>query len=86
LYHDGALTIIKVKCARVVHKIVDETVNDDVARLCVEVVQVTFHDNVFLGLDLGFTTRATSGEVWEESLFVFSNRGMSSSYVGKMST
>jgi len=65
---------------------VDETVNDDVARLCVEVVQVTFHDNVFLGLDLGFTTRATSGEVWEESLFVFSNRGMSSSYVGKMST
>ena len=46
---------------------------------------VTFHNNVFLGLNLGFATRATGGEVREESLSVFFNRGMTSSHAGEAS-
>ena len=44
---------------------------------------VTFHDDVFSGLNLSFATRATGEEVREESLSVFSNRGMTSSYIGE---
>jgi len=47
---------------------------------------VTFHDDVFTGLDLSFTTWAAGGEVREESLFVFTNGGMSSSHMGEAST
>ena len=64
----------------------DEAVNDDIAWLCGEVMPVAFHDDVFLGLNLSFATRAAGGEVREESLFVFSNRGMTSSHVDEMST
>ena len=46
---------------------------------------VVFYDNVFLGLNLGFATRAADGEVGEESLSVFSNGGMTSSHVGEVS-
>jgi len=49
-------------------------------------MHVTFYDNVFLGLNLSFVTWAAGGEVGEESLFVFFNRGMSSSHVGETST
>ena len=84
--HNRTLSIVKAKCSRVVHKEVDEAVNDDVAQSCRGVIQVIFHDNVFLGLNLSFTTWAAGGEVGEESLSVFSDRGMSSSHVGETST
>jgi len=47
---------------------------------------VAFHDNVFLGLNLSFTTRAAGGEVREESLSVFSDGGMTSSHADEVST
>jgi len=64
----------------------DEAVNDYVTQLCGGVVHVTFHDNVFSGLNLSFTTWAAGGEVREKSLSVFSNRGMSGSHAGETST
>jgi len=42
---------------------VDEAIDDNVAWSHREVMPVAFHDNVFLGLNLGFATRATGGEV-----------------------
>jgi len=65
---------------------VDEAVNDDIAWPCGGVMQVTFHDNVFMGLDFSFITWAASGEMREESLSVFSNWGISSSHMGEIST
>jgi len=53
-YHEEALTIIKAKCTRVIHEEVDEAINDDVAQLYGEVMQVIFHDNVFAGLNFSF--------------------------------
>jgi len=47
---------------------------------------IAFHNNVFLGLNLSYSTRAAGGKVREESLSVFSNRGMTSSHMGKAST
>ena len=41
----------------------DEAIDDNVAWSHREVMPVAFHDNVFLGLNLGFATRATGGEV-----------------------
>jgi len=64
----------------------DKAVNDNVARLHGGVIQVTFHDNVFSCLNLSFTIWAAGREVGEESLFVFSNRDMASSYVSELST
>jgi len=86
LHHDETLAIIKAKCARVVCKEVDETVDDVVAQLCRGVMPIAFHDNVFMGLDLSFTTWVAGREVWEKSLSVFSNGGMSSSHVGETGT
>jgi len=86
LCHNRTLSIVKAKCSRVVHKEVDEAVNNDVAQSCRGVIQVTFHDNVFLGLNLSFTTWAAGGEVEGESLSIFSDGGMSSSHVGETST
>jgi len=63
----------------------DEAVNDD-AQSHGGVMHVTFHDNMFLGLNLSFTTWAAGGEVGEESLSVFSSGGMSSSHAGETST
>ena len=48
-------------------------------------MSITFHDDVFLGLNFGFVTRAAGGEVGEESLSVFSNGGMASSHVSEAS-
>ena len=64
----------------------DEAVNNDIAQSCGEVIYVTFYDNVFSDLNLSFTTWAADGEVWEESLSVFTNGNMSSSHAGEMST
>ena len=64
----------------------DEAIDDDVAWSHGGVMSVAFHDNVFLGLNLSFTTRATGGEVREESLSVFSNRSMTSSHASEVST
>jgi len=47
---------------------VDEAVDDDVAWSCGGVMPIAFHDDVFSGLNLSFATRATGGEVREESL------------------
>jgi len=62
---------------------VDKAVNDHITWSCGGVMPVTFHDDVFSGLNLSFATRATGEEVREESLSVFSNRGMTSSYIGE---
>jgi len=62
---------------------VDEAVDDHVAWSCGGVMSVTFYDDMFLSLNFSFTTRATGGEVRKESLFVFSNGGMTSSHVGE---
>ena len=86
MHCEGALTIIKAKCARVICKEVDETVNDDVAQPCGGVMQVTFHDDMFMGLDFSFTTWAAGGEMREKSLSVFSDWGMPSSHTGELST
>ena len=64
----------------------DEAIDDDVAWSRGGVMPVAFHNNVFLGLNLSFATRATGGEVREESLSVFSNRGMTSSHASEAST
>ena len=48
-------------------------------------MSIIFHDDVFSGLNYGFATRATGGEVGEESLSVFSNGGMASGHAGEAS-
>jgi len=53
---DRALSIVKAKHARVVHKEVYKAINDDVAWPHGGVVQVAFHDDVFMGLNFGFAT------------------------------
>ena len=63
----------------------DKAIDDDVAWSHGRVMSITFHDDVFLGLNYGFATRATGGEVGEESLSVFSNGGMASGHVGEAS-
>jgi len=65
---------------------VDEAVNDDVAWSSREVMSVALYDNVFTGLDFSFVTWAAGGEVWKESLSVFSDGGMSSSHMGETGT
>jgi len=49
-------------------------------------MHVTFHDDVFLGLDFSFATWAAGGEVREESLSVFTDGSMSSSHTSEVST
>jgi len=65
---------------------VNETVYDDVAWACGRVMYITFHDNVFSCLNLGFTAQAASGEVRKESLLVFPNGSMAGSHVSEMGT
>ena len=64
----------------------DKAVDDDIIWLCRGIMSITFHDNVFSSLNFSFATRTTGGEIREESLSVFSNRGMTSSHVGEVST
>ena len=63
----------------------DKAIDDDVTWSCGGVMSIAFHDNVFLSLHFGFTTRAAGGELGEESLSVFSNGGMTSSHAGEVS-
>ena len=63
-----------------------EAVDNDVAGTHGRIVSFTFHDNVFMGLNFSFATRAAGGEVGEESLSVFSNGGMTSGHAGEAST
>ena len=83
--HNGTLSVVKAKCFRVVCKEVDKAIDDDVARARGGIVSITFHDDVFSGLNFCFATRATSGEVGEESLSVFSNRDVASGHAGEAS-
>ena len=64
----------------------NEAVDNDVAWSHRGVIPITFHDNVFSSLNLSFATGATGGEMREESLSVLSNRGMTSSHAGEVST
>jgi len=57
---NGTSSIVKAKCTWVVCKEVYEAVNDDVAQSSKGIVQVTFHNNVFTGLNFSFTTQAAS--------------------------
>jgi len=82
---DGALSVVKAKHARVVHKEVYEAIDDDVAWPHGGVVQVAFHDNVFMGLNFGFATWVTSREVGEESLSILSNGSMTGGHVSESS-
>ena len=61
----------------------DKAIDDHVTWSHGGVIPVIFHDDVFSGLNLSFATRVTGEEVREESLFVFSNGGMTSSHVGE---
>jgi len=62
-HRDRTLSVVKAKCFRVICKEVDKAINDDVARARGGIVSVTFHDDVFLGLNFCFATRASGGEV-----------------------
>jgi len=64
---------------------VNEAVDNGVAGMHGRIVSFTFHDNVFTGLNFSFATRATGGEVGEESLSVFSNGGVASGHAGEAS-
>jgi len=83
--HNRTLSVVKAKCFRVICKEVDKAIDDDVARTRGEIMSITFHDDVFLGLNFSFTTRAAGGEVWEESLSVFSDGSMASGHAGEAS-
>ena len=48
-------------------------------------MSIAFHDNVFLSLYFGFTTRVAGRELGEESLSVFSDGGMTSNHAGEAS-
>ena len=63
----------------------NEAIDDNVTWSRGGVMSIAFHDDVFSGLYFGFTTRATGGELGEESLSVFSDGGMTSSHVGEAS-
>jgi len=84
--HNRTLTIVEAKCFRVICKKVNKAVDDDVAWSHKGVMPITFHDDVLSSLNFGFTTGATGGEVREESLSVFSDRGMTSSHAGEAGT
>ena len=83
--HDGALSVVKAERARVVCEEVYEAIDDDVTWPRGGVMQVAFHDDVFVGLNFGFTTWATSGEVGEESLSISSNGSMTGGHVSESS-
>jgi len=48
-------------------------------------MDLIFHNNVFASLNCSFTTKAAGRKLEEESLIVFSNRGMSSGHASKAS-
>ena len=82
---DGTLSIVKAKCFRVICKEVDRAVDDNVARTHRRIMSITFHDDVFSGLNFSFATGAAGGKVGEESLSIFSDGGVASGHVGEAS-
>ena len=86
LHHDGSLSIVKVKCTWIICKEVNKANDDDDAWSSGWIMQITFHDNVFAGLNFSFTTQAASWEMGEESLSIFSNGGMSGGHASESST
>jgi len=82
-HHDGTLSVVKAKCFRVICKEVDKAIDDDVARTHGGIMSITFHDDVFSGLNFCLATRASGGEVEEESLSVFSDGGVAGGHVGE---
>jgi len=86
LRRNGTLSIVKAKCFGIICKKVDKAVDDDVTWPRGGVMSIAFHNEVFLGLNFSFATRAAGGEVREESLSVFSNGGMASSHASEAST
>jgi len=85
-HRDRTLSIVKAECTRVVYEEVDKTIDDDVVQPCGGVMQVTFHNNMLMGLNLSFITWAASGKVEKESLSIFSNESMASGYISESST
>jgi len=83
---DEALTIVKAKCTWIVSEEVNEAVNDNVAWSSGGIMQVAFHDNMFMCLNFSMATRTSSWEVREESLSIFSNGGMTSHHASKLCT
>jgi len=83
LCRNEALTIVKAKYTWIVSEEVNEAVNDDVAWSSREIMQVAFHDNVFMCLNFSVATRAPGWEVREESLSIFSNGGVTSHHASK---
>jgi len=75
----------KAKYARVVHKKVYEAIDDNVLWPCGGVVQVTFYDNMFMGLNFGFVIWTTSGKMKEESLSILSNGSMTGGHASESS-
>ena len=63
----------------------DKAIDDNVTWSRGGVMSIAFHDDVFSSLHFSFTTRAAGGELREESLSVFSDRGMTSSHAGEAS-
>jgi len=60
---------------------VDKAIDNVIAWSHGGIMSIIFHDDVFSGLNFGFATRATGGEVGEESLFVFSNGGITKGHL-----
>jgi len=77
LHHKGSSSVIKAESCRIFCKKMNGIVDDYVAWSSKWIVDVTFHDNVFMGLDSGLFTRAVGGELREESLMIFLNRSIS---------
>jgi len=80
---DDISTIVKTKCARVVHQEVDKAVYDDIAWMCGWVVCIALHDDMFSCLDFSFTAWAADGKVREESLSILPNGGMAGGHVSE---
>ena len=84
--YGGSLSIVKAEHSRVVCKEVDEAVDNGVIGACRRVIEVIFHDNVFLSLNFGFLIWAASGKVGEKPLSILSNRGMACGHACEAST
>ena len=75
-HYNRTLFVVKAEHTWVVYKEVNKTIDDIVIRACKWIMEVILHDNMFSSLNIGFATWVASGKVGEESLSIFSNRGM----------
>ena len=62
----------------------NKTVDDYIAWSSRWVVDIIFHNNMFMSLDSSLSARVVDGELREESLMIFSNRSMSSGHVSEV--